>query len=250
MKISALDNPFGSAPVYYKKKTRSTMTDIRSLQSDGHGTVIFAGYQIEGRGRVRGRRWVSDQDSNLLMTLMLEKKKLVHPFYQVPMLTGLGLAEFLECRYSLSSCIKWPNDILVDGKKIAGILCEADRDHIYVGIGLNCTQKHFDHDRGERSTSLSLLSDRNSTPGEILPGLLFELKQAYESHNWREQIQERLYGLDTLVTLLPGAADQGESESVLIRGLSDEGFLIIEEPATGRTRTVLAGEIHFPAYHD
>ncbi|OQY35059.1 MAG: biotin--[acetyl-CoA-carboxylase] ligase [Spirochaetaceae bacterium 4572_59] len=250
MKKTTLGNPFGFASIYYKKETLSTMTDIRSLHSGGHGTVIFAGYQDSGRGRVRGRRWVSDQDSNLLMTLLLEKKKLDHPFFQIPLLTGLGAAEFLEDHFSLPALVKWPNDILVEGKKIAGILCEADRDYLYVGMGLNCNQKKFDHENGHRSTSVSILSDLNCSPGEILPELLNKLKKAYESDDWRERIMKRLYGLHTVVSLQEGAADQGGSEPVMIKGLSEEGFLVVEELDTGRSKTVLAGEIHFPSYHN
>lgn len=250
MKKTALNNPFDSAPVYYKEKTLSTMTDIRSLHSEGHGTVVFAGYQDSGRGRVRGRQWISDQNNNLLMTLLLEKKKLIHPFFQIPLLTGLGVAEFLETRFFLSACVKWPNDILVGGKKIAGILCESDQDYIYVGIGLNCIQKQFDHDRGERSTSVSILSDLDCTPSAILADLLSGLKKAYESQDWKERILKRLYGLHTRVYLQEGAADQGKSEAVMIKGLSEEGFLVVEELDSGRSKTVLAGEIYFPSYHD
>ena len=244
-----LRNPFGSAPVFYKERTGSTMKDIRNLKEYGHGTVIFAGFQNTGRGRIPGRKWASDKGRNLLMTLQLTPDRLFHPFYQVPLLTGLGIASFLEKQFGLAGLIKWPNDVLVKGRKISGILCESRGAYIAVGIGLNCQQTDFDESIQGKTTSIALLSDQHCDPESILPLLLEELKSSYRDPLWREKITSRLYFLDQTVTLLEGAAGEDKRSEVRILGLSEEGFLSVQVLESGEMKNIMAGEIHFPGYN-
>ncbi len=245
---TSLSNPFGRAPVFYKDITGSTMADILTLREWGHGTVIFAGYQEQGRGRGHKRTWMADRGRNLLMTLQLTHDRIVHPFYQVPLLTGLGIARFLEDQYGLEGAIKWPNDVLVEGKKISGILCESRGEFISVGIGLNCEQRDFHEELEKKSTSLALLSDLSCHPEEILPPVLEYLKESYEDPRWQQEITRRLFFLDREVTFIKGAAGSQERETVVIRGLSSEGFLLAEDTSGGHLREIMAGEILFPGY--
>ena len=225
------------------------MYDIISLREYGHGTVVFTGFQEKGRGRISGRKWVSQSDRNLLMTLQLESALLKHPPYRIPLLTGLGISEFLKSIFNMDSLIKWPNDILVDGKKISGILCESKKGFVDVGIGLNCLQNSFEEKFKKQSTSIALNTDKPCSPKEVLPALLEELKTVYDSTDWKERITSRLYGLNRVVTLREGAADGGRDIPVRIEGLSDEGFLSVKNLSTGVIKTILAGEICFPNYH-
>ena len=245
---TSLDNPFDSAPVFYKEVTSSTMTDIQNLRDWGHGTVIFAGFQEHGRGRGHERTWLADQGRNLLMTLQLSHRKMVHPFYQVPLLTGLGIARFLERQYDLKGTIKWPNDVLVEGRKISGVLCESRGEFLSVGIGLNCCQTDFHEIIEKKSTSIALLSDRTCDPEQILPVLLESLKESYEDPCWQDEITRRLYFLDKQVSLVQGPAGSEDQEDVLIKGLTSEGFLLVEDEKTGCRKEVMAGEIQFPGY--
>ncbi len=224
------------------------MTDILDLRHYGHGTVIFAGYQESGRGRVDGRKWLADHGRNLLMTIQLNHSRMVHPFYQVPLLTGLGIARFLEDRFQLKGEIKWPNDVLVQGKKISGILCESRGEFISVGIGLNCGQQTFESSVADKSTSLSLLTGRDIKPDKILGELLEELRDSYVISNWRKEISRRLYCLDREVILQEGAAGSGNVSQVIIKGLSGQGFLQVKDKLSGELKEVLAGEIQFPGY--
>ena len=224
------------------------MADILTLREWGHGTVIFAGYQEKGRGRGDKRNWLADKGQNLLMTLLLAHDRMYHPLYQVPLLTGLGIARFLEVRYQLKGNIKWPNDVLVEGKKISGILCESRGKYISVGVGINCEQTDFHENIESKSTSLALLSDLACNPETILPDLLGFLKESYEDPHWRQKITERLYYLNKQVIFAGGAAESENQETVIIRGLSSEGFLLIENSRGGGLREIMAGEILFPGY--
>ncbi len=244
-----VNNPFGPSPVFYKDITGSTMHDITSLREYGHGTVLFTGFQEKGRGRIPGRKWESESDQNLLMTLQLEAGMMKHPPYRIPLLTGLGISELLRKEYGLDSRIKWPNDVLVDGKKISGILCESRKEYIDVGIGLNCLQSRFEGEFKRSSTSIAQNTDKKCSPGFVLPALLAELRAVYESTDWKRKINARLYGLNRVVVFREGSAEEGKDISVRIEGLSEEGFLTVKELSSGMTKTVLAGEIRFPGYH-
>ena len=244
-----MKSPFESAPVFYKEKTGSTMEDMKALRHAGHGAVLFTGFQAGGRGRIPGRQWQSAQDENLLMTLQLERKKITAQPYQIPLLSGLGIARFLEENYGLDASIKWPNDVLIGGKKISGILCEARADWISVGIGLNCLQTKFEESFRKRSTSISLQSAIDCTPRRILPGLLEQLQASYKSSEWRENILARLYGLNTRVFLKEGLPENEELLAVEITGISEEGFLKIRNCGTGIEKILMAGEISFPEYN-
>ena len=249
MTLTDLKNPFDSAPVYYKEKTGSTMEDMITLRDAGHGAVLFTGFQAAGRGRIPGRQWISNRDLNLLMTLQLKTKKIRPRAYQIPLITGLGIARFLEEGYGLEARIKWPNDVLIEGKKISGILCESRGEWISVGMGLNCGQTVFDEDFQSRSTSISLQTGKECSPRKILSVLLEKLKESYSSPDWRDQILARLYGKNSSVYLQEGLPDEADPEAVVITGLSEEGFLTVRNPESGEVKTVLAGEIRFPDYH-
>jgi BirA family transcriptional regulator, biotin operon repressor / biotin---[acetyl-CoA-carboxylase] ligase len=249
MMLTDLSNPFESAPIYYKEKTGSTMNDIKTLDPSIHGSVVFTGFQETGRGRLAGRQWASDQGKNLLFTLQLDIGTLVHPPFQIPLLTGLGIAEFLKRQYSLDAEIKWPNDVLVGGKKICGILCEAGGSRVYVGIGLNCLQRDFSEAFRHKSTSISLLSHRDCAPRFVLPRLLSSLKECYLLSSWRDRILPLLHRLGDIIYLAEGIAEKEDAVPVKVTGLSDEGFLLVEDIRTGEIKTVVAGELLFPGYN-
>ena len=244
-----VNNPFAPAPIFYKGRTDSTMHDIVTMREYGHGAVLFTGFQEKGRGRISGRKWVSESDQNLLMTLQLESGLMKHPPYRIPLLTGLGISELLSKKYDLESRIKWPNDILVDGKKISGILCESRKGFIDVGIGLNCLQRNFEGDFQQSSTSIAQNTEKECSPQIVLSSLLAELRAVYESLDWKNKINARLYGLNKVVVLREGSAEEGKDIPVRIEGLSEEGFLSVKELSSGASRTILAGEIRFPHYH-
>lgn len=133
-------NPF-SAPVYYLPSTGSTMIDARKHVQGGsfcNGTVYWAGEQTAGCGRLPGRIWVAHPGCALLFTVILKKtgwQQGVAP----SLLAACGVTAALSAnKLKNMLAIKWPNDIYLNGKKIAGILTEAvGSELLLVGIGIN-----------------------------------------------------------------------------------------------------------------
>ena len=148
----------------------STNTRAKIIATSGceDGSCVIAGTQTAGRGRV-GRHWESTADKGLFMSVVLKE-----PFD--PVLTGLitlgasvAVVEALSKNIDSYFSIKWPNDIIVNNRKICGILCEmsaeADRiNHVVVGIGLNISQgeEDFCGELGEKAISISLLDKKSA----------------------------------------------------------------------------------------
>ena len=123
--------------ILHKEETESTMDDARAAveAGRGHGTVCSAERQRRGRGRMPGRRW-ENGDAAILFTLILRRDS-VRAAYPLTQLLALALCRRLEGAYGVPVRIKWPNDVLADSRKIAGILVETQGEFYLAGIGLN-----------------------------------------------------------------------------------------------------------------
>jgi BirA family biotin operon repressor/biotin-[acetyl-CoA-carboxylase] ligase len=239
-----VSNPWSGAPVLYRERTRSTMEDAMRLHELGypHGTVVVAGYQELGRGRLPGRRWESEPGANLLFTLLLTRP-FPGPPLRLPVLAGLALSLALEERFGLSTEVKWPNDVLHRRRKLAGVLCEArslseERPVLLVGIGVNANQRGFAAGLAGQVCSLAQLLDREVE----LPGLLEHVLKAFfavlQNSSWRGRLEQRLCGLGQEVTVVQ--APEGGLTGVL-RGVAEDGALLLEQD--GQLRPVYGGEL-------
>ncbi len=127
-------------------------------EPDCDGLAIFAEVQRAGRGRI-GRSWQAKRSSSILCSVLLcrENQGLAQP---LTILAGLSVAEAVEETAQVAAGIKWPNDVTVAGRKIAGVLIECriiDQNIFYViGVGINCTQKREDFDPEFRDSACSL----------------------------------------------------------------------------------------------
>ena len=142
--------------------TETDSTNIRAKQAAGqgalHGTLFVADRQYAGKGR-RGRTWDSPEGTEIFMSLLLRPK---FPPDRAPMLTilmALAAAEAVRGQTKLEVQIKWPNDLVIGGKKICGILTEMSAeidyiDHVVIGVGINANRKQFPEELKEKATSL------------------------------------------------------------------------------------------------
>ena len=143
-----------------------------------HGAVVTAEAQTQGRGR-RGRSWASPAAGNLYVSVVLRPDAVRPDFGAVGLAVGVGLAEGLAVAVDL----KWPNDLLVEGRKLAGILCESrwvgGRPDVVVGFGLNVHQADFDGELTSNATSLARLGQARPR-ALLLADLLVALEGALE----------------------------------------------------------------------
>ena len=172
----------------YLAETLSTNRDVAALAQAGaaEGVVVTAGAQRAGRGRMT-RVWFSPPDVNLYFSLLL--RPAVEPLRaaSLPLVAGLAVAEALaELAPGTAPQIKWPNDILMGGKKVCGILCEmqAETDcvsHIIPGIGVNVNlaREELPEELRERATSLRIEAGRRFSRAAVLAAILNRFEPLY-----------------------------------------------------------------------
>lgn len=185
----------------------------RADDRDAEGLVIVADHQTAGRGQ-RGRSWSAPPRSALLFSCLLKPAgRLAEPTFLVAW-TAVGLAKVFRS-LGVDACIKWPNDILAGGRKIAGILVERRAATVIgVGVNVNIPPEAFPHDLRLPASSLAIELGRPIDRTRVFLDILAELDALHQSaltvgpesvwSQWTE-LAESLVGLDVLVTTTSSA---------------------------------------------
>jgi BirA family biotin operon repressor/biotin-[acetyl-CoA-carboxylase] ligase len=162
----------------------STQTLARSWAEAGapEGALVLADHQTEGRGR-RGRAWTAGPGTALLLSVVLRPQLPVSRWPEIPLAAGCAVAESLEVAAGVAASLKWPNDVLVAGRKLAGILAEGvigAPPLVVLGIGVNVSQRETDWppDLAGRARSLAGLAPP-VTRAELLTAVLARLDAWY-----------------------------------------------------------------------
>lgn len=155
-----------------RERAGSTNDELRALAENGapDGLVLLAQEQTAGRGR-RGAAWFAAPGESLAFSILVrpEEPKALWP--RLALATGLAVAEAAEA-FGVSAGIKWPNDVWFSGRKAAGILVEAGRDFVIVGIGLNVNTTGFPAAVANIATSLKLETGNDTPRAEVLAGIV------------------------------------------------------------------------------
>ncbi len=142
---SRMGTKWAGRKVSYKKETGSTNTDCKQLAGEGapHGTLAVAETQVTGRGR-RGRGWESPAGESIYMSLLCRPDFSPDKASMLTLVMGISVAEAVERYTGLAAKIKWPNDVVVNGRKICGILTEMEMgletkeiQYLVIGVGIN-----------------------------------------------------------------------------------------------------------------
>lgn len=170
----------------------STQTEVQRLASQGapEGTVVTAHHQRAGRGQ-RGHEWWDDPGESLLVSVLLRPSSSPAAAPQLSLVAGLAVADALASA-GVAARIRWPNDLLVDDRKVCGILAEASSGrsanrgdgsgglhHVILGIGMNLNQTRFPAALAARATSLRLLTGRVCDRDAMLTTLLAQIDRHY-----------------------------------------------------------------------
>ena len=163
--------------LHRKAETESTNLDARG---SGPGEVFAADWQRTGRGRL-DHRWESPCGVNLMFSAVLDGAgREAMEIATLPLVVGLAVRSALARETAAELTIKWPNDILADGMKLAGILCERDGDNVIAGVGINVNQTEFSAALRDRATSLARLNARASDRDRVLDSVLASI-EAYHA---------------------------------------------------------------------
>jgi BirA family biotin operon repressor/biotin-[acetyl-CoA-carboxylase] ligase len=175
--------PLGG-PLLAFARLDSTQETCRRRAEAGapEGLVVVAGHQARGRGS-RGRSWTAPPGAGLLFSVLLRPTRPAAEWSTLTLVGALAVAEGLEAVTGLAPQLKWPNDVLLDDRKVAGLLAEArhgGHPHVVLGVGINLTQSRADFDPGlaDRATSLALAGGP-APRGAVLAAVLASLAARY-----------------------------------------------------------------------
>jgi BirA family biotin operon repressor/biotin-[acetyl-CoA-carboxylase] ligase len=221
------------SPHLHVRVLDSTNTRARELAGAGapHGTLVTAGEQRAGRGR-QGRTWSAPPGRALLSSLVLRD-----PPRLLPLLAGVAVAEVAE-RAGSSAQVKWPNDVLVDGRKVAGILVEGRPQERWavLGIGVNVALRRDDFPPELRDTAATL----GLEPGAV-SGTLATLLEVLE--RWLERPGAAVLDAVRERDALRGHRITWSAGEGIADGIDDEGRLVIRAGDGSRVE-LDAGEVH------
>ena len=233
MTVAAEGTHAGVPAVIWLREVDSTQSHVFALaaQEAPDGTVVVADVQTAGRGR-RGRLWRAEPGTSLLVSILVRPRLPTAMLSLLSPTTAVAVAETLADA-GVPARIKWPNDVLARGRKIAGILLESRvgaAPVVAVGIGVNLLQHGFDADLEARATSAYLETGRALDRGALLTALLGRFAR------WRTRLEtegfppvrERWLSLSDTV----GDAVSVDGVSGVARDLDAEGALLVDD---GRT---------------
>ncbi len=247
---SLLDTEWAGKPVVYYPETDSTNIRIRHLGDEGapHGTLAVADRQTAGRGR-RGRTWESPGGSCIYMSILLRPDLAPEKAPMLTLVMACGVAEGIMDCADVKVQIKWPNDIIVSGKKLAGILTEMSTqvdyiNHVTVGVGINVNVQNFPE---EIQTATSLLSE-TGTQTKRAPVIAAVMKHFEENYKIFMQTEDMsglmkkysslLVNQDREVLILEKDAEY----KAYAEGINQKGELVVRRE-DGTVENICAGEV-------
>lgn len=246
----------------------STNNGAKILGNQGavDGTLVVADMQTAGKGRL-GRSFSSPAGEGIYMSLLLRPSVGFASFSQITLLSAYALVKTLEEYPELSPQIKWPNDIVVNGKKVVGILTEANSEKKYavLGIGINVNNKNFPDNLQETATSLFLESGIKYERSALIESFLIYFNQCYqqflrqgnlaflqdEYNHYLAGFGQEIYLIphdQTMQTKNPYLIDTKQLTPYLCMGIDPVGNLICRHE-DGTLITVNSGEVSVRGLH-
>ncbi len=237
--------------VFHFFKTDSTNRVALELGHAGEpeGAVVLAEEQTAGRGRA-GRKWHSERAAGIYATLLLRPKLAPVQAPLLTMMAGLSAHTAVQAVTGLEVDLKWPNDLLIQGKKVGGILTEMHAEpgqirFVIVGIGLNVNQEKFPGELANTATSLRAETGKPQSRMELLVRLLREFEGDYNRfvHEGVASVVARFESISSYAKGKRVRVTNGtESYAGTTAGLGPEGLLQVQRD-DGRMMTVIAGDV-------
>lgn len=226
----------GETIVYYQA-TDSTNTQAKRLAEEGagHGTLVVAGRQEAGRGR-RGRFWESPEKDGIFMTVILRPEFKPEKASMLTLVAAMAVVKAIQAMLDLPAKIKWPNDIVLNGKKICGILTEMNTEietinYVVIGIGINVSNQKFEKETAAIATSIVMEGGRHIHRAKLINAVWEQFEDYYKKFCAvgdlsfiEKEYDKYLVNIGRQVHIL----DPREPFDGVARGISHTGELIVE----------------------
>lgn len=248
---SQIDTQWAGQHICYYEETDSTNIRAKQLGEEGmpHGTLAVADRQSAGRGR-RGRGWETPKGCSICMSILLRPEI---PPVKAPMLTlvmAQSVAEGLKEATGVDVQIKWPNDIILNKKKLVGILTEMSTEidyinHVVIGVGINVNMTDFPEELKEKATSLKIEMGHSLKRSPIIAAVMrsFEKNYAFfletgDLKPIQEAYNNLLVNREKEVRIL-GAKEEYNAFAL---GINEAGELLVRRE-NGTVEAIFAGEV-------
>lgn len=250
--VSQLDTKWLGRNLYYFDEIDSTNEFLKHLPEDEavNGAVCVGDQQTAGKGRL-GRTWISPKGSSIYMSYLVTNDILAPR--KAPMITlvsALATADAIAKFTGLDVGIKWPNDIVVNGKKVCGILTEMSGDmdnvkEIVIGIGVNVNMKEFDSDIEDKATSLRIELGRKLKRTDLIILMLKSFEKYYQEFincgdlsSLAPEYNSILVNRDKEVRII----EHDNEWSAVAKCINDTGELIVVD-SEGKEQQIISGEV-------
>ena len=248
---SRLTTKWMGKELHYFEETTSTNAEVKKMADNEvlDGTVIVADSQTQGRGR-RGRSWKSPRGTSISFSILLRPDISTDKAPMITLLMAMAVDRAIEEVCGLDAKIKWPNDVVVNGKKVCGILTEMSLEsdyihHVIVGTGINVNQEEVPEDIANMATSLRIEKGRKIVRADVLEHTLSWFEKYYDDFilvqdmsQLMEPYNNMLVSMDKEVNVL----DPKGSFTGVSKGINHLGELVVQLPS-GETKNIYAGEV-------
>lgn len=249
--LSLLDTKWAGREVYYYPVVDSTNTRGKRLAEEGvpHGTLVLADDQSGGKGR-RGRGWTNPAKKTIAMSLIVRPE--LQPVKASMLTLVMGMAVCSACCEILDRPvqIKWPNDVVLEGKKLCGILTEMSAEllaihYLVIGAGVNVNLWDFPDELKDKATSLCIYAGQEISRARVISRVMHYFEGYYQRFmatadmsDLRDDYQAMLVNINEKVKVL----EPGQEYHGIARGINEQGELLVER-TDGRIEKVFAGEV-------
>lgn len=249
---SCLKTRFMGKRILHHDEVTSTQDVAENLARAGEeqGTVVIAEAQTRGRGR-RGRSWVSLPEGGIYLSIILKPELMPSQVVQIPLIAGVAVCKAIRKMTRLEPRIKWSNDILISGKKVAGILAEMSSEFdrvnfVILGIGVNVNTRGSTLAKltGGIAASLAGKSSECISRVQLVQSLLQEFEKIYIKFlsSGFNSIREEWKTYDGTIGSQVSVVDGGTNISGKAIDIDNDGFLLIKK-ANGEVKKVISGDI-------
>ncbi len=224
----------------------STMTEAGRLAEAGcaSGTIVGADEQTAGQGRY-GRKWLSEPGSELYLSMVLRYPFTAEALPLVTLALGLAVADAILKASDLACDLRWPNDVLIQSRKCAGILTQLEGSAIIAGIGINVNYSEFPEELSAIATSLRIATGRVQSRERLLVELVASVESfcTLLQKEGKEPILAMFSRASSFVYGRRVSVDQGDATLLgTTAGLNESGFLVLRGD-DGKQNVIIAGGV-------
>jgi BirA family biotin operon repressor/biotin-[acetyl-CoA-carboxylase] ligase len=246
LNIEFVRERFPGREIRWYESVDSTMREAIEMAEAGcaSGAVVGADEQTAGYGRF-GRAWRSERDAGLYQTIVLRIPVAAASLPAVTFALGLAVAAAIEQTAGVACDLRWPNDVLIGGRKAAGILTELHGTAVVAGIGINVNHTEFPPDLAALATSIRIAAGREQSREQLLVAVLEQIDAHCDilARQGADAIRRSFAMRSSYVSGRRVAVEQGETTLTgVTAGLTEAGFLRLLRD-DGREEIIVAGGV-------